>query len=258
MAIPNRPARLIGDDDAGHDHERRQRRRLERHGKALDDIGAVAGDRGLGDRLHRTVVGAGVILGDDDDQSGDHQPDRPAIKQRLAGEGHVSDLHGGVHADQPGGQRVEQDERENAGREHALIERAHDRLARAQPYEIGADDRGDHARRADGERVDHHLHDAVAAGEIDRGEHHGGDDGHDIGLEQIGGHAGAVADIVANVVGDGRRVARVILGDAGLDLADQVAADIGALGEDAAAETGEDGDERGAKAERDERVDHLA
>ena len=93
------------------------------------------------------------------------------------------------------------------------------------------------------------------AGEEDRRQQHGGDDGHGVGLEQVGGHAGAVADIVADVVGDHGRVARVILGDAGLDLADQVGADIGALGEDAAAETGEDGDQRGAEAERHQRLD---
>ena len=66
--------------------------------------------------------------------------------------------------------------------------------------------------------------------------------GHDIGLEQIGGHAGAVADIVADIVGDRRRVAGIVLGNSGLDLADQVGADVGRLGEDAAAETGEDRD----------------
>ena len=96
------------------------------------------------------------------------------------------------------------------------------------------------------------------AGEEDRAEHHGGDDGHGVGLEQVGGHAGAIADVVADVVGDGRRIARIVLGDAGFDLADEIAADVGALGEDAAAETGEDGDERGAEAERDERVGHRA
>jgi hypothetical protein len=76
------------------------------------------------------------------------------------------------------------------------------------------------------------------------GQHHGGADGHDIGFEQVGGHAGAVADIVAHVVGDHGRVAGVVLGNSGLDLADEVGADVGGLGEDAAAETGEDGDER--------------
>ena len=43
----------------------------------------------------------------------------------------------------------------------------------------------------------------------------------------------------------------------GLDLADQVGADVGGLGEDAAAETGEDGDQRAAEAEADQRVDGL-
>ena len=96
------------------------------------------------------------------------------------------------------------------------------------------------------------------AGDEQRDQHHGDADGHDIGLEQIGGHAGAVADIVADIVGDGRRVAGIVLGDAGLDLADEVGADVGGLGEDAAAETGEDRDQRGAEGQSDERVDDDA
>jgi hypothetical protein len=85
-----------------------------------------------------------------------------------------------------------------------------------------------------------------------------GDDGHRIGLEQVGGHAGAVADIVADVICDGRRVARVVLRNTGLDLADQIAADIRALGEDAAAQTGKDRDQRSAEAQRDQRVHDRA
>ena len=83
-------------------------------------------------------------------------------------------------------------------------------------------------------------------------------DGHRIGLEQVGRHAGAIADIVADIVGDGRGIARIILRDAGLDLADEVAAHIGALGEDAAAKAGEDRDQRCAESERHERVDDGA
>ena len=41
----------------------------------------------------------------------------------------------------------------------------------------------------------------------------------------------------------------------GLDLADEVGADVGGLREDAAAEPGEDGDQRAAEAEPDQRVD---
>jgi hypothetical protein len=90
-----------------------------------------------------------------------------------------------------------------------------------------------------------------------RCQHHGRDHGHGVGLEQVGGHAGAVADVVTDVVGDHRRVARIIFRNAGFDLADQVGADVGALGEDAAAETGEDGDQRGAEGEADQRLDHV-
>ncbi len=203
------------------------------------------------------MIGAGIILGDDHDQRRDEEAHGAAEKERFAGEAHLADLHRGIHADQPGGQRPEQDERQHAGRDQALIQRPHDRLAFAEPHEIRADNRGDHAHGADGERIQHHVHDPVAAGEIDRGEHHGGDNGHHISLEQVGRHAGTVADIVADIVGYGRGVARIVLGNAGFDLAHEIAADIGALGEDAAAKTGEDGDQRGAEAERDQRVDDV-
>ena len=99
---------------------------------------------------------------------------------------------------------------------------------------------------------------AVVAREIDRGENHGRHRRHREGLEQVGRHAGAVADIVAHIVGDGGRVARVVFGNARFDLADHVAADVRTLGEDAAAETGEDRDQRSAEAERHQRIDDDA
>ena len=88
-----------------------------------------------------------------------------------------------------------------------------------------------------------------------RAEQHHGDGGDRVGLEQVGRHAGAVADVVADVVGDHGRVARVVLRDAGLDLADEIGADVGGLREDAAAEPCEHGDERAAEGEPDEVVD---
>ena len=54
--------------------------------QALDDVGAVAGLRGLGDRLDRAVVGAGIIFGDPDDQAGDAEADQRAPEQVHAGE----------------------------------------------------------------------------------------------------------------------------------------------------------------------------
>ena len=234
---------------------------LERDGEALDDVGAVAGDRGLGDGADRAVVGAGVVLGDDHDQGGDDQADDAAEEEVVGGEdragrgGHLGRHRAG---EDHRGQRVEPDQREHAGGDEALVERAHDGAAGAELDREGADDGGEHAHAADRQRIEHDGGDEVLPGEVDRGEHHGGDHGDGVGLEEVGRHAGAVADVVAHVVGDGGGVARVVLGDAGLDLADEVAADVRTLGEDAAAEAGEDRDERAAEAERHQRVDDGA
>ncbi len=148
---------------------------------------------------------------------------------------------------------------EGRGRPEALVEGAHDRLLGAQADEIGADDRGEDADAADDQRKAHQRQHLLGRAADEKGDqHHGGADGDDIGLEQVGGHSGAIADIVADVVGDDGRVAGIVLGDSGLDLADEVGADVGGLGEDAAAETGEDRDERGSEGEADEGVDDLA
>ena len=85
-------------------------------------------------------------------------------------------------------------------------------------------------------------------------EDHRGDDRHLVALEDVGGHPRAVADVVADVVGDRRGVARVVLGDVGLDLADEVGADVGRLGEDAAADPHEQRQQRAAEAEAEQHL----
>ena len=77
-------------------------------------------------------------------------------------------------------------------------------------------------------------------------------DGDFVALEDIGRHTGAVAHVVAHVVGDGGGVARIVFGDAGLDLAHQVGADVGRLGVDAAAHTHEQRQQRAAEAESEQ------
>ena len=218
----------------------------------------MAGDRRLGDRHDRTLAGAGVIFGDDDDEAGHHEADQAADEQirpddRLAGDG--SDL---APADDELRRDGEAEDRQHAGGDEALVEGAHNRVVGPELDEERADDRGHDAGRADRQRIHHRGQQRVCPAEEDRGEHHGRNHGHGVGLEQVGRHARAVADVVADVVGDGRRVARIVLGNSGFDLAHQIRADVGALGEDAAAETGEDRDQRGAEAERDQRVDHGA
>ena len=116
------------------------------------------------------------------------------------------------------------------------------------------EDRGDHPdegdRHREHEQGDRHLLGGGFGGEP-QGERHQGDRGEDrpgVRLEQVGTHAGHVAHVVAHVVGDGGRVAGVVLGDAGLHLADQVGTDVGGLGVDATTNPAEQGDRAGAEA----------
>ena len=158
-------------------------------------------------------------------------------------------------AHQPVGDRVEGRDRDQAGQDHALVERTLDAVG-FRPHHQGADDRGDDRHAAEHQRVDRDLAGEVAV-EGQNAEQHYRDGGDRVGLEQVGRHTGAVADVVADVVGDHSRVAGVVLGDPRLDLADQVGADVGGLGEDAAAEPGEDGNQRATEAEADQRVNGL-
>ena len=141
----------------------------------------------------------------------------------------------------------------DAGRQvEGLVDRGQAVDALLGPGEEHAGDRGECTDGGDQQRVDEPL---VAEGL--RAEDQRGDQGHGVRLEQVGRHAGAVADVVADVVGDGRGVARVVLGDVLLDLADQVGADVGGLGEDAAADPHEHGEQGGTEAEALEHVGCL-
>jgi hypothetical protein len=104
-------------------------------------------------------------------------------------------------------------------------------------HEEGADDRTDDADGAEQQRVNDP---AELILEEQRAEEHRGDHRHGVGLEQVGRHAGVVADVVADVVGDDRGVARIVLWNPGLDLAHQVGADVSRLGVDATTKPGED------------------
>ncbi len=153
------------------------------------------------------------------------------------------------------GDDPEADCRQDAGDDEAAIERVHDLAAFARTHEIAADD-----RRQDREPAQHErIRDGGfgSNGQQERAQQHRRDDRHRVGLEQVGGHAGAIADVVAHVVGDHRRIARIVFGNARFDLAHEIGADVGALGEDAAAQPREDRDQRAAESEADQRLDRM-
>ena len=53
--------------------------------------------------------------------------------------------------------------------------------------------------------------------------------------EEVCRHPSAIADVIADVVRDDRRVARVVFGDSGFDLAHEIGADGGGFGVNSAA-----------------------
>ena len=79
------------------------------------------------------------------------------------------------------------------------------------------------------------------------GEDDAGRDRTDKALQKVGAEARHVADVIADVIGDGRGVAGIILGDVRLGLADEVSAHVGGLGVDAAAHAVEHRHERAAQ-----------
>ena len=137
-----------------------------------------------------------------------------------------------------------QDRGDDGGDVEAAVDRAEGVLARARLGDVDAEQGGDRTDGGHEEREDQAVLAERDGAEDERGDEHDG-----IRLEEVGRHAGAVADVVTDVVGDRRGVARVVLGDAGLDLADEVGADVGRLGEDATADSHEHREEGGTEAE---------
>ena len=85
---------------------------FERDREALDHVGAVAGDGGLRDRHDRALAGAGVVFGDDDDEAGDHKPDKAADEEARAGDDLARDRADLAPADDIGRRDGETEDRE--------------------------------------------------------------------------------------------------------------------------------------------------
>ena len=91
---------------------------------------------------------------------------------------------------------------------------------------------GGHASEVVGNASTHVADDVVA-------EHHGRQHRGHVRAKQVGTHAGHVAHVVADVVGDGGRVSGIVFRNAGFHLAHEVRAYVGRLRVDATAHTGE-------------------
>ena len=143
-------------------------------------------------------------------------------------------------------QHVENAERANRDQHRARIdartERAEQVLHRSALFRAdqkNADDRQHDADGGDQHRGQHGLHLHVAR-EGGGSERRGRQNRTAIAFVKVGSHAGHVAYVVAHVIGYRRRVARIVFGDAGLDLADQIGSDVGRFRIDTSADPREE------------------
>ena len=217
---------------------------LQAQRDTADDDRGGAGLGSGGQLLRGLIVVRGVVLGEvadgaaADQAAEDRNVDAPAVL--LGSENQVGQGQG-EHSGK-GGSRV------GAGAQ--ALEQGHLGGVFLRLDEEGADQRADNA--ANGQRDgQQHAAPAVVGGGAQR---EGGKDGADIGLVQVSAHTGNVADVIANVIRDGRGVTRVIFRNTGFDFTDEVGADVSSLGVDAAADTGEQRHEGSAHAVHDHDV----
>ncbi len=121
-------------------------------------------------------------------------------------------------------------------------------------YKEGSDDGSENAACCDDQREDNGELGELCDDGSNCAERHCGDDSADIALEEVCAHARDVADVVTDVISDNCGVTGVILGDARLDLADEVCADVSSLGVDTAADTCKQSDRACAEGEAEQNV----
>ena len=224
----------VSDENGDADDDDGQRRGEHAEADAADDDGGRAGLAAGGEVLCRLVGVRGVIFRHAADQNarkescqnGEPQPVECAAEQQAHHE-EADDRHRDGGEVRAAAKRIEQ----------ILLVGVLLRLD-----EEGTDDGAQHADCRDDERNGDRVH-AVDLRDLVERQHAqraGGGNRTDVALIEVSAHAGHIADIVAHVIGDGGRVARVVLRDTGLDLTDKVRADIGCLGEDAAAHAGKE------------------
>ena len=245
---------VVGHKDRRADQKHRNRHGLHARRQTVDDVRRRTRFRLLGDVADRLGFGRGVVLGDLADQDADHKTGDHGDHERRTGAQVMR------NADQLFRKRQTAAHREPRGRaghqdrcdDHAAEQGAVQVMLVVGLDKEGADDRSNNAEGRNGEGQGDHAFHANRARVRKRAEGHRSDDRTDVGLEQVGAHAGDVADVVTDVVGDGARVAGVVFGNARFDLANEVGADVGRFREDAATNAREQCDRRGAKAKAED------
>ena len=231
---------LIGNEDTDCDDQDRPNGGHHADAQTGDDRGGSTRLGLLCDLLDALVIGGGVDFRDLTDERTDDQTCDNGQRHVEAAE-----------------EDLGQDDRNDCGQDGSYVGAHVERLGGVGLFVAlnghDTDDGAQDADSGDDEREDRALY-AVESKAGSQRQSDGGNDGTDIGFEQVGTHTGDIAYVVAYVVCDNGGVAGVILGDACFDLTDQVGAYVCSLGIDTAADTAEQSHGRSTQTETGEAV----
>ncbi len=232
---------------SGADNEDGGERGLHAERKTADDDGCRAGLGRGGKLLGGLVVIGGVILGEVTDS---------AAADKAAEDGNIYAPAVLVSAED----EIAKGNSYKSGKNSGGIGAGAEALEKAELggvflglNEEGADEGADYTGYGESYGKEHAVPGITGSG----GESEGGEDGADIGLVKVSAHTGNVADVITDVIGDGGGVAAVILGDACLNLTDEVSANVRSLGVNAAADAGKQSHEGSAHAVHDHNIGNL-
>ena len=210
---------VVRAEDGGGDDEDGREGGEHAEGGAVDDDGACAALRGFGEFSGRGIGSAGEKLGKEADEHACGETDEYGNNdERVADCPKEEGGRGGGGGGGEPGARAQ-------GAQELFLACAF----------FGADEEGSYDGEDDADGGDPEGNERAEKFET-RGdaECHGREEGADVRFIEVCAHACDVSDVVSDVVGDDGGVAAVVFGDIFFDFPDEVCADVGGFGEDAA------------------------
>ncbi len=241
--------------DTASQNQDRENGRFHTYSQTANDVGAVARSRLLNDAIHGAAAHRGVVFGDNAHQGTYHEAQDDGVEdvdaldrqdRTHAVEGERFGQHGFNH-------KVRSDSRQDHGTPVAEVQGVHHRAVLAfDAHEERTDDReydaqtGNHHGQQDGRKITV-LHDVHFGTQYHRGQH-----GSYIRTEQVSTHTCNVTYVIAYVVGDGGRVAGIVLRNACFYFTDQIRTYVRRFGVDTATYASKEGDRLSTQGETSE------
>ena len=245
---------MVAEEDGDADEANGESGGVGTDGKTGDDVGGVSGFGRFGDVTYGRVVSGGVVVGNEENDKS-HQEAHEGGEVDPSGGGDLAIVGEAVGKENMsewpegggGGECAEKNaEAEETGG-----------VAASKIHGEDSEDGGENGYSTDDEGITQggRLGLAVSTQYGEVGDKDAADQTDGVGFKNIRSHSGAVAHIVADVIGDGGGIAGVIFFELGFDFAHEVGSHIGGFGIDSASEAGKNTDEGGTESEAGEAID---